>query len=704
MNTPHHASPPFVPQIRLYQQWLAQHRGLHFDDYQAMWQWSVTHLEDFWQSAWDYLNLQSPTPHTSVLERNVMPGARWFVGAQVNYAQQVFRHVAAAHAAGMPAIIANNERGQRRELSWPELRRQAAALSLHLKAQGVQPGDRVAAYLPNIPETMVAFLAVVSIGAIWSVCAPDMGTHAVVDRFKQITPKVLIAVDGVTYGGKDLARGAVVMELRQALPSVEHVVIYRNLGHQPSITDSTDWQHIVQRDDAAVQAFEPAWMPFNHPLWIVYSSGTTGLPKPLVHDHGGTMLNGMTHKNLHYDVACSYEDNAWGERFLWYSSTGWVMWNAQLSGLLSGTTCVIYDGNPGGTKERPDWGVLWRYAAQERVTFFGAGAAFFTNCMKAGVQLSTIPGLSQVRALGTTGSPLSADVQQWGTAQFHAVQAGAGKPQEDIWWCNISGGTDAGAYVGGHRDLPMAPGEMQCRFLGVSVEAWNEQGDPVVDQVGELVVTQPVPSMPPFFWGDTDHQRYLGSYFDMYPAGHGRQPGGGDLDLHFTSARGTTFRRHGGEAVEHARRRNTEREVGGGRCGQLGPRAALHQMQHEVVDFEALTSVRVDEPAIEADRPGVVRDRVLHVRPREQARRQRAAHADRVVRERHVLRRALAQVERIERGEVREGGMQLEGVHVGGKGAVAAILDQVAGGGAGGARGGKEALHGSIPSKKQIVR
>ena len=375
MNTPHHASPPFVPQIRLYQQWLAQHRGLHFDDYQAMWQWSVTHLEDFWQSAWDYLNLQSPTPHTSVLERNVMPGARWFVGAQVNYAQQVFRHVAAAHAAGMPAIIANNERGQRRELSWPELRRQAAALSLHLKGQGVQPGDRVAAYLPNIPETMVAFLAVVSIGAIWSVCAPDMGTHAVVDRFKQITPKVLIAVDGVTYGGKDLARGAVVMELRQALPSVEYVVIYRNLGHQPSITDSTDWHHIVQRDDAAVQAFEPAWMPFNHPLWIVYSSGTTGLPKPLVHDHGGTMLNGMTHKNLHYDVACSYEDNAWGERFLWYSSTGWVMWNAQLSGLLSGTTCVIYDGNPGGTKDHPDWGVLWRYAAQERVTFFEIGRA-----------------------------------------------------------------------------------------------------------------------------------------------------------------------------------------------------------------------------------------------------------------------------------------------------------------------------------------
>ena len=524
-----HPNPPFVPQLRLYQQWLAKERGLHFDDYPALWQWSVTHLEDFWQSAWDYLDLQSPTPHSVVLERNVMPGARWFVGAQVNYAQQVLRHVDAAHAAGMPAIISNNERGQRRELSWPELKRQVAALALHLQAQGVQPGDRVAAYLPNIPETMVAFLAVVSVGGIWSVCAPDMGTNAVVDRFKQITPKVLIGVDGVTYGGKDHERISVVNELRAALPSVEHVVLLQNLGGQAALADSTDWATVMQRNDAATQAFAPQWMPFNHPLWIVYSSGTTGLPKPLVHDHGGTLVNGMTHKNLHYDVACSYEPNSWGERFIWYSSTGWVMWNAQLSGLLSGTTCVIYDGNPGGSKDKPDWGVLWRYAAQEKVTFFGGGAAFYSNCMKAGVDLGSIPGLQQIRALGATGSPLSPEVQQWGTAQFQQVYAKAGVQRPDIWWCNISGGTDAGAYVGGHRELPMVPGEMQCRMLGVSVHAFNEQGQPVMDEVGELVVTQPLPCMPPFFWGDKDNQRYLGSYFDTYPAGVGRQPGGGDL-------------------------------------------------------------------------------------------------------------------------------------------------------------------------------
>ena len=522
-------SPPFVPQIRLFQQWLTEHRQLQFDDYQAMWRWSVSDIEAFWQSAWDYLNLQSPTPHTAVLERNTMPGARWFVGAKVNYAQQVFRHVEAAHAAGMPAIISSNERGQRRELSWPELKRHSAALALHLQALGVQPGDRVAAYMPNIAETMVAFLAVVSIGGIWSVCAPDMGTNAVVDRFKQVTPKVLIAVDGVTYGGKDLERHTVVNELRAALPTVEHVVMYRNLDNQPPLADSVDWAQIMQRDDAAVHAFEPLWLDFDHPLWIVYSSGTTGLPKPLVHGHGGTMLNLEIHKNLHCDVGCSYQPNTWGERFLWYSSTGWIMWNVQISGLMSGTTCVIYDGNPGGTKENPDWSLLWRFAAAEGVTFFGGGAAFYANCMKAGVQLSEIQGLHTVRALGTTGSPLSADVQQWGSEQMQQVYASAGVQRPDIWWCNISGGTDAGTYVGGLRDLPMVAGEMQCRFLGVSVEAWNEQGKPVIGEVGELVVTQPLPCMPPFFWGDKDHQRYLGSYFDTFPAGQGRKPGGGDL-------------------------------------------------------------------------------------------------------------------------------------------------------------------------------
>ena len=528
--------PPNVPQIRLYQDWLRSERGLRFDSYDALWRWSVTELETFWQSILDYFELQSPTPHTTVLQRREMPGARWFPGAQVNYARQVFRHVQPANAAGLSAILSHNEQslraGGHRALSWPALRQQVASLALHLQAQGVQPGDRVAAYLPNIPETMVAFLATVSIGGVWSVCAPDMGTSAVLDRFQQIEPTVLIACDGVSYGGRDLDRRNVLAELCAALPTVRHVIVHHKLGldraDAPPPRNAIDFSITIARDDALSTAFEPLWLPFDHPLWIVYSSGTTGLPKPIVHGHGGTMLVALALKNLHNDVGCSYHPNTLGERYHWYSSTGWVMWNAQTSGLLNGTTCVLYDGNPGGPKDQPDWTTLWRFASELGVTFFGAGAAFFANCLKASVDLSACGDLSQVRALGTTGSPLSEDAQNWGTAQFAAIAAN--DAQRDIWWCNISGGTDfAGAFIGGNRELPQTPGRMQCRLMGCAVESWNEQGQPVIDEVGELVCAQPIPSMPLYFVGDTDNRRLLGSYFDMYPPGHGRKPGGGDL-------------------------------------------------------------------------------------------------------------------------------------------------------------------------------
>ncbi|MBV7429658.1 MULTISPECIES: acetoacetate--CoA ligase [unclassified Acidovorax] len=518
-----HNTPPFIPQIRLYQDWLRDQRGLQFDSYDALWRWSTTELDAFWQSVWDYFKLESPTPHTAVLGQNTMPGALWFPGAQVNYARQALRHVDAAHAAGLPAIISRNEKGHHREMSWPELRRQVASLALHLKAQGVEPGDRVAAYLPNVPEAMVAFLATVSVGGVWSICAPDMGTHAVLDRFRQIEPKVLIGVDGVTYGGRDHDRTGVLAELRAALPSVRHAVLLGNLDASVSIACYASWTSATARNDAATEAFEPMWLPFDHPLWIVYSSGTTGLPKPIVHGHGGTVLVALQLKVLHNDIGCSYEPNSFGERYHWYSSTGWVMWNAQLSGLLSGTTCVIYDGNPGGSKDHPDWGVLWRFAAETGVTFFGAGAAFFANCMKAGITLAEYGDLTRIRALGTTGSPLSPEVQEWGTAQFEALGT------HDIWWNNISGGTDfCGAFIGGNREMPQVPGEMQCRMLGAAVESWNAEGVPVMDEVGELVCAQPIPSMPLYLWGDKDGSRYLSSYFDMYPPGHGRQPGGGD--------------------------------------------------------------------------------------------------------------------------------------------------------------------------------
>jgi acetoacetyl-CoA synthetase len=522
---------PFAPQIRLYQDWLQKHRNLSFASYDDLWRWSTTDLSAFWQSIWDYFDLCSPTPHRVVCDAAPMPYTKWFIGARFNYAAQVLRHVDAAHAAGVDAIISHNEKSlgiePPRHLSWPTLQRQVASLALHLKAQGVQPGDRVAAYLPNIPEAMVAFLAASSIGAIWSICAPDMGINAVLDRFKQIEPKVLIATDGVTYGGRDLDRTAVVIQLCANLPSVMHLILHNNLGLNlggvKDLAGCTDFALTTAREDETTKAFRPLWLPFDHPLWIVYSSGTTGLPKPIVHSHGGTVLVALALKCLHNDVGCSYHPNSLGERFHWYSSTGWVMWNAQLSGLLSGTSCCLFDGNPGGptvdsagNKISPDWTTLWRFAADVGVTFLGAGAAFFNNCMKADVDLSQCGDLSSVRALGTTGSPLSAEAQNWGTRQF--AQLAGSAAQKDIWWCNISGGTDfCGAFIGGNRELPQQAGEMQCRLLGCAVEAWNEQGQPVIDEVGELVCAQPIPSMPLYFWGDDGNKRYLSSYFDMYP-------------------------------------------------------------------------------------------------------------------------------------------------------------------------------------------
>jgi acetoacetyl-CoA synthetase len=407
--------------------------------------------------------------------------------------------------------VSDNELGEVRELSWPELRRQVASVALTLRSLGVQRGDRVAAYMPNVPETMVAFLACTSIGAVWSVCAPDMGTAAVVDRFRQIEPRLLIAADGVHYGGKALYRSAVVQELRAALPSVEKLLLLRTPFAAQQIPAEAAWSDAVARDDGETAAFEPEWLPFDHPIWIVYSSGTTGLPKPIVHGQGGILLT-MYACGLHHDLGPSYGANNFGERYHWYSSTGWVMWNSQLSGLAFGTTVCIYDGNPSGSKEKPDWGVLWRFVARHKVTFFGAGAAYFSNCMKAGLEAKACGDLSRVRALGSTGSPLSEEVQRWGTAQLRA----AGAPE--VWWYNISGGTDfCGAFVGGNRELPEVPGQMQCRFLGAAVEAWNEQGEPVIGEVGELVCTKPIPAMPLYFWGDQGNARYLSSYFDTYP-------------------------------------------------------------------------------------------------------------------------------------------------------------------------------------------
>jgi len=503
------AFPP--AQIRRYQDWLKINYGLKFEDYAALWHWSVTDLEAFWRSIWQFDQIESPTPFECALCVDRMPGAVWFKGAQVNYARQVFRHVEAAHARGQPAIVSGNELGEEREIGWRELKRQAASLALTLRGLGVARGDRVAAYLTNSPEAVIAFLACSSVGAIWSVCAPDMGVQAVTDRFVQIQPKILIAVDSVFYAGQRMDRRAVTEQLQAALPTLRATIAVESPHGTPRLSSGPTFIEAVSRDDGAVAAFEPEWLPFDHPLWVLYSSGTTGLPKPIVQGQGGVLLTAMA-SGKHGDLGASYEGSNWGERFHWYSSTGWVMWNAQIGGLLSGTTICIYDGSPSGPKDRPDWSVLWRFAAKHKVTFFGAGAAFYANCKKAGLQLPACGDLSRIRALGSTGSPLAEEVQTWGTEAFEAI----GTP--NIWWYNISGGTDlCGTFCTGNRELPQIAGEMQCRQLGSAVEAWNDAGRPVIDEVGELVCTRPIPGMPLYFWGDTDNKRYLESYFDTYP-------------------------------------------------------------------------------------------------------------------------------------------------------------------------------------------
>ncbi|MBS0363509.1 MAG: acetoacetate--CoA ligase, partial [Proteobacteria bacterium] len=453
----------------------------------------------------------SPTPYAAGLADDRMPGAVWFPGVQINYARHALRHVEAADAAGQPAIIAEDESGRVTTLSWPDLRRKVSALALKMRELGIAPGDRIAAYLPNRPEAAIAFLACAAVGAVWSICSPDMGVPAILDRFRQIEPKLLIATDGVTYAGKRLDRAGTVRELRQALPSVRHLLLVESGLSADAFPDAVSFEDATRGEDQAVAQFQPTAVAFDHPLWIVYSSGTTGKPKGLVHSHGGILLSAAA-TSLHTDIAASYAPGRRGERFHWFSSTGWIMWNIQVCGLLGGTTICLYDGSPAGAGPTPDFGVLWRFAARHGVTFFGAGAAFYAGCLKSGLDFQALGDLSSIKALGSTGSPLPASVQ---IAVSEGLQA-AGHP--GVWWYNTSGGTDiCGAFCTGNPDLPSAPGKLQCRQLGAAVEAWDEAGAPLVGAVGELVCVRPLPSMPIYLWGDEAGARYQASYFDKYP-------------------------------------------------------------------------------------------------------------------------------------------------------------------------------------------
>jgi len=477
--------------ITHYLEWLAS-RDLYFREYEELRRWSVGELEKFWETIWEYFDVRAFKSYSKVLSRRKMPGAQWFADAELNYAENVLRE----KGHGDPAIISAGESGEKRvDVSWQELRMRTSSVAASLTDMGVRKGDRVSAYLPNIPEAVVAFLACASIGAIWASCSPDFGAPSVIDRLKQIDPKVLIAVDGYDYGGKWFDRLPVLREIQNGLPTLKRtIIIPRREGEFTGggLRGVLIWGDIPQVSSAPT--FEP--VPFDHPLWVLYSSGTTGLPKPIVHGHGGILLEHLKVLSLHNDLRAS-------DRFFWFTSTGWMMWNYLVGGLLLGSTIVLYDGNPGF----PDLDALWRLADSSGITFFGTSAAYINSCMKAGLRPGETHRLRQLRGVGSTGSPLSRDGFRW----VYGVK-------RDVWLSSISGGTDlCTAFVGGCPNLPVRAGEIQCRCLGADVHSFDERGKPVVGHVGELVLTSPMPSMPLFFWGDTDGRRYRESYFAMFP-------------------------------------------------------------------------------------------------------------------------------------------------------------------------------------------
>jgi acetoacetyl-CoA synthetase len=477
-----------------YMRWLEAERGRSFGDYAALWEWSVTELEEFWGSIWDFFEVRASKPYTEVLAERKMPGAEWFTGAELNYAENLLRvgdddAIAVQHAA---------EGGELGTITRAELRDGVAAFAAGLRSLGVERGDRVVAYLPNSPAALIGFLATASIGAIWSSCSPDFGAGSVVDRFAQIEPKVLLAVDGYAYGGREFDRMEVVAKLEREMPTLERTVLIPYLDPDADaerLAKGIGWREVEDADRGAELRFEQ--VPFDHPLWVLYSSGTTGLPKAIVQGHGGILLEQLKKLILHVDA----QD---GDRLFWFTTTGWMMWNFLIGGLLSRASIVLYDGSPG----HPDMSVLWDLAERTGMTCFGTSASYIAACMKAGVEPGTTHDLSHLRSAGSTGSPLAPEGFDW-------IYEHVG---EDTWLFSTSGGTDmCTAIVGGVPLLPVYRGELQARALGAAVEAFDDSGRPVIDEVGELVITEPMPSMPLFFWGDEDGSRYRASYFEQYP-------------------------------------------------------------------------------------------------------------------------------------------------------------------------------------------
>jgi acetoacetyl-CoA synthetase len=471
-----------------YIRWLKTHRGQEFADYNDLWGWSISDLEGFWTSIVEFFDLKFSKPWDVVLKERKQPGAEWFVGAEMNFADQVFRWANAKPDA--QALIVQSQTVGRKEYSWAELRQSVANVADHLRGMGVGKGDRVVAILPNTELSIIAFLATISLGAIWSLCAPDMGHVAILDRFKQIEPKVLIAQDGYNHMGKMIDRRDIIAGIAAGLPTLEQQVILPIVGDLPD--GAVHWDDMVQ-GDAELQIEQ---VDFSHPIWVVYSSGTTGNPKPIVHGHGGALLEGAK-ASLHMDIS----DHT---RFAWLTSSGWIMWNVQATCLAKGATVAMFD----GAANYPDMMEVWRFVAAEKLDYFGAGAAYFSGCQKVGIKPAAELDLSALVSIGATGSPMTAEGYDWVYWEI----------SPDAWLAPISGGTDiAGAFVCGNPMLPVRAGEMQARALGNAVRSFDEMGNELIGEVGELVCTEPLPSMPLYFWGDEGNLRLIDSYYDTYP-------------------------------------------------------------------------------------------------------------------------------------------------------------------------------------------
>jgi acetoacetyl-CoA synthetase len=478
--------------VGAYLRFLEDKRSLGFPDYRSLWEWSVTDLEAFWSSVWDFFGVRATTPYDEVLTGRAMPGTRWFPGATLNYAEHLVTGTAGAGPG--PVVLARSQTRGPIDLTATDLAEQVGRARTGLVRLGVVRGDRVVAYLPNIPETLVAFLATASLGAIWASCAPEFGTRSVLDRFRQIEPKVLLAVDGYRYGTKAIDRTAEVAAVRDGLPGLAATVAVPYLEADPRrLPESIPWDDLLAGDGPAV--FDP--VPFDHPLYILYSSGTTGLPKPIVHGHGGILLEHQKALALHHDLGP-------GDRCFWFSTTGWMMWNLLVSGLAAGSALVLYDGDPGS----PDLTTLWRLAEETATTYYGGSAPFFLTCRKAGLTPRRDFDLSRIRGVGSTGAPLPPEGFRYVYEEI----------APDALLASASGGTDmCTAFVGMSPLLPVWEGELSCPYLGAKVDSFDPDGRSVTGEQGELVITEPMPSMPVGFWGDTDGERYRAAYFSDFP-------------------------------------------------------------------------------------------------------------------------------------------------------------------------------------------